>query len=58
MMFLKLLQESQFIPFGLVAGVAGLGMGIVWRSVQSRARRRVQAAVTAYVALQNSQGTV
>jgi len=58
MMFLKLLQELQFLPFGLVAGVAGLGTGIIWRRVQSRARRRVQAAVAAYLALQNSQRTV
>ena len=57
-MFLKLLQELQFLPFGLVAGVAGLGTGIIWRRVQSRARRRVQAAVAAYLALQNSQRTV
>jgi len=54
-MFFKLLEELQFVPLGLIAGVAGLGAGIIWRRVQSRTRRRVQAAVTAYLALQNAQ---
>lgn len=57
-MFLKLLQELQFIQVGLVAGAAGLSLGVVWRRIQYRARRRVQAAVAAYLALQQSQRTV
>ncbi|HEY0984632.1 MULTISPECIES: hypothetical protein [unclassified Schlesneria] len=57
-MLLKLLQDQQFIPLGVMVGMTGLGLGVIWKRFQYRTRQRVRAAVAAYLALQQSERTV